>query len=111
MGWQDDAVVSAEPSKPAWASDAVVADKEFRQPGTKQALSDEAIVAKERGAIPDELKTAYYSAGEMGGFSVPTYISAALEKKKGQTFTDALKEQRDFVDALQRETPQSSMGV
>jgi hypothetical protein len=83
--------------------------KEFRQPGTKQALSDEAIVAKERGAIPDELKTAMYSAGEMGAFSAPTYVAAKLAQKKDQSFEDALNEQRAYVQALQRQNPKSSM--
>jgi hypothetical protein len=89
--------------------DAPWATKEFQQPGEKQALSDEAIVAKSRGAIPDELKTALYSAGEMGAFSIPTYIAAGLERKKDQTFTDAMKEQRAYVEALQRQNPKSSM--
>lgn len=108
MGWQDDAVVAPE-SKPAWASDTVVSDGGFQQPGAKQALSDEAIVAKERGAIPDELKTAMYSAGEMGAFSAPTYAAAKLAQKKGQSFEDALNEQRAYVQALQRQNPKSSV--
>lgn len=111
MAAADDWVpVSPSSGKDDWTSVSGAAPtKEFQQPGTKQALSDEAIVAKERGAIPDELKTAYYSAGEMGGFSIPTLLSAKLEQKKGQTYTDALKEQRDFVEALQRQNPKSSM--
>lgn len=108
MGWQDDAVVASE-SKPAWASDTVVSDGGFHQPGAKQALSDEAIVAKERGAIPDELKTALYSAGEMGAFSAPTWAAAKISQKPGQSWEDALNEQRAYVQALQRQNPKSSM--
>jgi hypothetical protein len=108
MGWQDDAVVATE-SKPAWASDAIVTESGPTQPGAKQAVSDEAIVAKERGAIPDELKTAYYSAGQMGAFSLPTYAAAKLSQKKDQSFDEALNEQRAYVDALQRQNPKSSL--
>jgi hypothetical protein len=109
MGWQDDAVVAPEGGKPAWASDAIVSGGSFQQPGEKQALSDEARVAKERGAIPDELKTAFYSAGEMGAFSAPTYAAAKLSQKPGQSFEDALNEQRAYVEALQRQNPKSSL--
>lgn len=98
-----------------WASksdslpDAPWATQEFRQPGEAQALTDEARVAKERGAIPDELKTALYSAGEMGAFSLPTWASAKISQKKGQSWEDALNEQRAYVEALQRQNPKSSL--
>jgi hypothetical protein len=89
--------------------DAPWANKPYIHPGEKQALSDEAITAKERGTVPDELKTAFYSAGEMGAFSAPTYAAAKLAQKKGQSFEDALNEQRAYVQALQRQNPKSSM--
>jgi hypothetical protein len=111
MAAADDWVpVSSSSGKDDWTSVSGAAPaQEFRQPGEAQALTDEARVAKERGAIPDELKTALYSAGEMGAFSLPTWASAKISQKKGQSWEDALNEQRAYVEALQRQNPKSSL--
>jgi hypothetical protein len=77
--------------------------------GEKQFAGDEARVAKERGMVPDEIKTALYSAGESGAFSLPTYAAAKISQKPGQSFDEALNEQRAYIEALQRQNPKSSM--
>lgn len=107
MGWQD-APEIAPPSneKSGWQSAPEVGGM---QPGEAQAVKDVALTAKERGMTPDELKTFLYSAGESGLFGAPTYAAAAASMKKGQSFTDALNEQRAYVESLQRQNPKSSM--
>lgn len=118
MAEKDDWVpVSPKASTDDWSpvTTSVPAKGDFQQPGTKQAISDEAIVAKERGAVPDALKTALYSAGQAGAFDVPSYVAAAanIKQKPGQSFEDAYKdalnEQRAYVEALQRQHPTASM--
>ena len=107
MGWQDAPEV-APPSneKSGWQSAPEVGGM---QPGEAQAVKDVALTAKERGMTPDELKTFLYSAGDTAFFNAPTYAAAFASKKKDQSFTDALNEQRAYVEALQRQNPKSSM--
>lgn len=108
MGWQDaPEVVSPSSEKSGWQSAPEVSGN--LHPGEAEAIKDAALVAKERGITPDELKTFLYSAGDTALFNAPTYAAALANKKKDQSFTDALNEQRAYVEALQRQNPKSSM--
>lgn len=79
------------------------------QTGPEQAAADEAITSKERGMIPDELKAAGYSAGDMALFGGPTYAAALhTSYKENIPFKEALNKQREYEAALSRQNPVSS---
>ena len=79
------------------------------QTGPEQAAADEALTAKERGMIPDELKTFGYNAGDMALFGIPTYASALhTSYKENIPLKEALNKQREYESALSRQNPISS---
>ena len=79
------------------------------QTGPEQAKADEAVTSKERGLIPDELKAAGYSAGDMALFGGPTYAAALhTSYKENIPFKEALNKQREYEAALSRQNPKSS---
>jgi len=79
------------------------------QTGPEQAKADEALTAKERGMIPDELKTFGYNAGDMALFGIPTYASALhTSYKENIPLKEAINKQREYEAALSRQNPISS---
>lgn len=88
-----------------WAA----APKKEMQPGAKQALSDEEIVAKERGFVPDPVKAGFRSGAEAALFGAPVYGFAAQRAySENIPFQEALKKERAYQEALSRQNPLSS---
>jgi len=112
MAATDDWVpVSPAPSGDDWAPVSGAAPKggDFQQPGERQARSDEAIVAKERGMVPDELKAATYAGTNTAFVGIPTHVMALQRSyEEGIPYKEALAKQREYEAALERQNPISS---
>ena len=113
--WSSFEEVKDQPKKDdPWSAFPVVSQKEAGKklavtPGQKQAVSDEALISKERGMVPDEVKAGLYSAGEAGAFSLPSHAVAAYTAyKENKPYTQAYEEQRSYEEALKRQHPTAS---
>jgi hypothetical protein len=79
-------------------------------PGQENYAEDEALTAKYRGAVPDEVKTFAKNAGNAALFYGPRaasalYTSYVEDKPLAQTW----QEEKALDDALSRQNPKSSM--
>jgi len=78
--------------------------------GEKQAVADEVLVAKERGYIPDAVKTFARSAADTALFGGPTHAMALTRSySENIPYQEALAKERAYRDALERQNPKSSM--
>ena len=100
--WATPQPKSADLPDAPWATSANM------QPGEAQAKQDIDIIKQHQGFLPQEVKTGLISAGEAGLFDAPTYIRAKINQKEGQSFEDALNEERRVNQAYQRQNPVSS---
>jgi len=100
--WATPQPKSADLPDAPWATSANM------QPGEAQAKQDIDIIKQHLGFLPQEVKTGLISAGEAGLFDAPTYIRAKINQKEGQSFEDALNEERRVNQAYQRQNPVSS---
>ena len=79
-------------------------------PGEKQAAADEALVAKERGYIPDEVKAFTRSAADTALIGAPTHAMAlARSYSENLPYKEALAKERAYKEALERQSPKASM--
>lgn len=79
-------------------------------PGEKQAAADEALVAKERGYIPDEVKAFTRSALDTALIGAPTHAMALARSYSENTpYKEALAKERAYKEALERQSPNASM--
>lgn len=75
-------------------------------PGQEKYAEDEAILAKNRGAIPDAAKAAGWSASNAALLYGPRAAAAAYESfVEDKPYKQALKEQTEYEEALYRQHP------
>jgi hypothetical protein len=78
--------------------------------GEEQAAADEALVAKERGYIPDEVKAFTRSAADTALIGAPTHAMAlARSYSENVPYKEALAKERAYKEALERQSPKASM--
>lgn len=80
--------------------------------GEKQAVSDEAKVAAERGVVPEGVKAFAYPAANVALFNIPSHIAATadyLTAPKGTEYGEVYKRQKEYEEALARRNPTESM--
>ena len=78
-------------------------------PGEHQASADEALTAKERGYIPDEVKAATYSGLNTALIGAPTHAMALVKSySENLPYKEALANEREYEAALERQNPVSS---
>lgn len=83
--------------------------KVITEPGQKQRLEDEALVAKERGVVPDPVKAGLIAAGNTAGFYLPRHAAAAYTSyKEDKPYKEALSERAAYEEALARLEPGAS---
>ena len=99
-------VASAPTARDDWAP---VGQAGNLSPGERQASADEALTAKERGYIPDEVKAATYSGLNTALIGVPTHAMALVKSySENLPYKEALAKEREYEAALERQNPVSS---
>jgi hypothetical protein len=113
MGWQDDTLASTSSNAPAWASDPVANQSggtEIISKGQEQAKADEELVKKNQGFLPEEVKTFGKVALNTAALNAPLAAESAYEAhKSGRPFDEVYQENKDYLAALERRNPKSSM--
>jgi hypothetical protein len=79
-------------------------------PGQEKYAEDEALLAKNRGAVPDAVKAGAWNAGNAALFYAPRAATAAYTAyTEDKPYAQALKEQTEYEEALSRQHPTASM--
>lgn len=79
-------------------------------PGQEKYAQDEATLAKNRGIVPDAAKAAGWSAANTALLYGPRAASAAYTAyTENKPYSQALKEQTEYEEALSRQNPKASM--
>jgi hypothetical protein len=79
-------------------------------PGQEKYAEDEALLAKNRGAVPDVAKAAGWAGGNAALMYLPRAAAAGYESfVEDKPYKQALKEQTEYEEALYRQNPKASM--
>lgn len=79
-------------------------------PGQEKYVEDEALLAKNRGAVPDAAKAAGWAGGNAALMYLPRAAAAGYESfVEDKPYKQALKEQTEYEEALYRQNPKASM--
>jgi hypothetical protein len=79
-------------------------------PGQEKYAEDEALLAKNRGAVPDAAKAAGWAGGDAALMYLPRAAAAGYESfVEEKPYKQALKEQTEYEEALYRQNPKASM--
>lgn len=78
-------------------------------PGQEKYAEDEALLAKNRGVVPDAAKAGLWSAGNTALLNAPRLASATYTSyAENKPLKQALKEQTEYEEALSRQHPTAS---
>jgi hypothetical protein len=78
-------------------------------PGQEKYAEDEALLAKNRGMVPDAAKAGLWSAGNTALLNAPRLASATYTSyAENKPLKQALKEQTEYEEALSRQHPTAS---